>query len=252
MDKVGVIIVAGGAGSRMGSVTGNSDGALPKQFMMLGGRTVLEWSVDAFRRAVPGAEIVVALPEGFLDFAPEGCRMCVGGATRFHSVRNALAVLGGDREWIAVHDGARPLVSIELIVSVLRVAMEHGSAVPVVPVTDSVRRVDFGDEATVGVVNGEILTGSRPVDRSVLRAVQTPQVFRASVLRGAYGAAGQLIAGDDCPAAEVSAGRGAEFTDDASVVEAAGFGVTLCQGERRNIKITHPDDLVIANLFAYN
>lgn len=198
--------------------------AVPKQFLELSGRTVLEQSLDRFREALPGARIVVVLPEAEMPRWRGICRAgglegthaaVAGGATRFQSVALGLAAVG-DADLVAVHDGVRPLASAELIWRCVAVAREHGSAVPVVRPVDSFRTVGAGGVSSV-------------VDRSSLRAVQTPQVFRADWLREAY-----AQPYDDA------------FTDDASVVEASGRGITLCEGERGNIKITVPEDLAVA------
>lgn len=212
----GVIIVAGGSGSRLG-------GPLPKQFRMLGSLPVLGHTVNAFARTLPGAPIVVVLPEGQIDFwknlaarfdiAKHTCT--AGGEQRFHSVKNGLAALPPTVSLIAVHDGVRPLISSELILRTLECAVSNGTAIPVVEAVDSLRQITSD--------------GSRAVDRSALRIVQTPQVFEAELLRRAY-------ALDYSP----------DFTDDAAVVERAGHAVALCIGERSNLKITMADDLPIA------
>lgn len=216
MAQTGVIIVAGGTGNRMG-------GRLPKQFLLLGGKPILAHTIDNFAAALPGAQIVVVLPTSHLDFwknfaarfeiAPH--KVVEGGLERFHSVRNGLAALAPGTEIIAVQDGVRPLCSTELIRSTYTAAETHGAAIPVIEPVDSLRQIDDN--------------GSRPIDRSRLRIVQTPQVFRAEILRQAYAA-------DYRPA----------FTDDASLVESVGFPVFLCQGERQNIKVTTPEDLMFA------
>jgi len=216
MERIGVIIVAGGSGRRMG-------GARPKQFLLLGGRPILARTIDRFAEALPGAEIVVVLPAAHIDFWHDFAArfdvkphtVVAGGAERFHSVRNGLAALRSDPGLIAVHDGVRPLASPELIRRVAAAAAEHGAAIPVIPPVDSFRSVDDG--------------GSHPVDRSRLRIVQTPQIFRAETLRDAYAAEFRTA-----------------FTDDASAVEAAGHPVFLCEGEAANLKITRREDLAIA------
>jgi 2-C-methyl-D-erythritol 4-phosphate cytidylyltransferase len=199
------------------------DGATPKQLMLLGGRPVLARAIEAFRCVARFAEIVVALPAERIDEWTELAKthnvpphkICEGGATRFLSVQGAMKNLSPECEYIAVHDAARPLVSGELILRVLDVARKHGSAIPVVPMVDSLRRVTAN--------------GSWPEDRTALRGVQTPQMFRADILRTAY----ERAAGDN-------------FTDDATAVESVGYTVMLCAGERRNIKITEPEDLIMA------
>jgi 2-C-methyl-D-erythritol 4-phosphate cytidylyltransferase len=216
MDKRGIIIVAGGVGSRMGNST-------PKQFLLLAGRPVLAWTVGTFAKAVPEADIVVALPADYMKQWAELSlthkvpphKICEGGANRFESVKRALAMLDESCDYIAVHDGVRPLVSAELIGYTFDVAHKHGTAIPTLVVTDSIRCVT---EA-----------GSFPVDRTTLRGVQTPQVFREDILRAGYERA-----------------EGSDFTDDATVVESIGYNVMLCTGERCNIKITTPADFTVA------
>ena len=217
MERTAVIIVAGGSGRRMGE-------GLPKQFRFLGNLPVLARTIGLFADALPGAEIVVVLPEGHISFWKDlaarfdvtGHRVVAGGAERFDSVRCGLKALTGDPELIAVQDGVRPLGSVEMIRRVAEAAARQGAAIPVVEPVDSFRETDSAGN-------------SHPVDRSRLRIVQTPQVFRADVLRNAY-------------AAEYRP----EFTDDASVVEVAGHPVCLVPGERGNIKLTAPEDFIVA------
>ena len=217
MARTGVIVVAGGRGERMG-------GSIPKQFRLLGGEPLLARTLRNFAEALPGARIVVVLPAGHIDFWHNLCKRfdvvphttVEGGAERFHSVRNGLAALDAETELIAVQDGVRPLTSVETIRRIAAAASEHGAAIPVVEAVDSYRATDD-------------CGGSHAIDRRPLRIVQTPQIFRAELLREAY-----------------TAEYRPEFTDDASVVEATGHAVVLCEGERQNLKITSPDDLAIA------
>lgn len=216
MGKRAVIIVAGGSGKRMQS-------ALPKQFMMLGGLPVVAHTINTFSEALPGAEIVVVLPEEHIplwrnlaarfDIAVHRC--IAGGKERFHSVKNGLDALSEEVEYIAVHDGVRALATKKMILRVQLAAEERGAAIPVTEVVDSYRRVD-GSESYI-------------VPRTELRIVQTPQTFSAALLRRAY----------EQPFSD-------KFTDDASVVEALGAKITLVEGERRNIKLTTPEDMAIA------
>ena len=215
-----VILVAGGKGLRMG-------GELPKQFIPLHGRPVLMHTMDAFFRWDATAEQIIVLPEEQQAYWQMLCRElnCAiphrtvhGGETRFLSVRNGLQSVDGDG-WIAVHDGVRPFVSHTVIDACFATAEQFGAAVPVLPMIDSVREVDE--------------TQSRPFDRERLRIVQTPQVFRADWLRHAYEQPYQP-----------------QFTDDASLVEAAGYPIHLVDGNRENIKITTPVDLRWAQIFA--
>ena len=217
MGKTAVIIVAGGSGTRMGA-------EIPKQFLPLAGRPVLVRTFERFRTTLPGADIVVVLPAGEMarweaicrEYALGGThRVCPGGENRFRSVKAGLTMVP-DAEEVLVQDGVRPLVSGTLIRRVLETVRRTGTAVPVTEPVDSFRRVDAEGRSEV-------------VDRASLRAVQTPQGFRGELLRRAY----------EQPWC-------AAFTDDATVVEHAGGGITLCEGERSNIKITEPFDLKIA------
>lgn len=216
MERIGVIIVAGGSGRRCG-------GPRPKQFQLLDGRPVLARTIDAFARALPGAEVVVVLPAKHIAFWRDLAarfdvkphRTVEGGAERFHSVRRGIGALRSDPDLIAVHDGVRPLVSEELIRRVAAEAAASGAAIPVLEPVDSFRALDTA--------------GSHALDRRTLRIVQTPQIFRADLLRRAYETEWR-----------------AEFTDDASLVEAAGHPVTLCEGEAINLKITRAEDLIVA------
>lgn len=216
MATTGVIIVAGGSGRRMG-------GALPKQFMMLDNEPILARSINRIHEALPAAEIVVVLPEEHVElwkniaarFDVARHKIALGGKERFHSVKNGLAALSEGVRTIAIHDAVRPLASKKLIIKLLLAAEKSVAVIPAVAPIDSYRIVE-GDD-------------SRIIDRSALRMVQTPQVFHAEVLRAAY----------EQPFSST-------FTDDASVMEAAGHKVTLVEGERENIKITTPSDMLIA------
>jgi 2-C-methyl-D-erythritol 4-phosphate cytidylyltransferase len=206
-------------------------GETPKQFLPLAGRPILAHTIERFYRWDADATIVLALPaaqrqhwEAICNAAPFTVaphHVVDGGETRFHSVRNALAYIEGRfpdtiSALIAVHDGVRPLVSTEVISRCFRAAEEQGAAIPVLPVSDSLRCMEADGK-------------SHPVDRSLYRIVQTPQVFRGSILIGAYR---QAYA--PC------------FTDDASVVEASGFHIHLVAGNEENIKITTPTDITLA------
>lgn len=216
MAKRGVIIVAGGSGSRMQS-------ALPKQFLMLGGMPVVARTINTFSEALPNAEIVVVLPDEHIAlwenlrarFDVARHRIVAGGKERFHSVLNGINALSDEVEYIAVHDGVRAMASKKLIIRAMLAAEEHDAVIPVVDVVDSYRRVE-GAESYI-------------VPRAELRIVQTPQIFKAHVLRDAY-----------------NVDFSATFTDDASVVEAAGGHITLVEGERTNIKLTTPEDMAYA------
>lgn len=215
-NNIYAVIVAGGQGTRMGT-------AMPKQFLELEGKPVLHHTLQAFIDALPGVHLILVLPAHQVSYAqmvlqtfPARIDLTIvtGGETRFHSVKNGLQGIPEDGI-ILVHDGVRPLVTPTLIQRCYRQAVEKGSAIPAIPVTDSMR-----------LINDE---GSEPVDRSQLRIIQTPQTFRASVLLPAF----------DQPYSE-------GFTDEATVVEAYGDEVFLTEGERSNLKITTPEDMVIA------
>ena len=217
-QQIGVIIVAGGGGTRMG-------GSRPKQFMMLGGLPVLAHTINNFAGALPGAEIVVVLPAEHADFWKDFAArfdiaahtVTTGGDERFHSVKNGLKALKRDPELIAVQDGVRPLASHGLIRRAVAAAAEHGTAIPVVEAVDSYRETDG--------------TASRIVDRRRLRIVQTPQVFRKDLLRRALTSAAE---------------RGYSFTDDCAAVESLGTIVKATHGSYQNIKITTPVDILVA------
>ena len=214
--RVGVIIVAGGSGKRMG-------GALPKQFSIIGGKPILAHTINAFRKALPASRIVVVLSAEYIEFWKnlsarfEVAKHSVveGGKERFYSVKNGIEALSDAVDLIAVQDGVRPFATKELILRTVACAVENGSAIPVVKAVDSYREVE-GDTSHI-------------IDRTPLRIVQTPQIFAAPILRAAYDTEFR-----------------AEFTDDASVVEFSSERVSLCEGDYLNIKITTPNDLALA------
>ena len=214
------IIVAGGKGLRMG-------GELPKQFIPIEGRPVLMRTLDTFHACDPSIQIILVLPHDHQPYWYALCeeyafdvpyRIADGGATRFHSVQNGLALVDEPEALVAVHDGVRPFVSHAVIEECYREAAAHGAVVPVVPVVETLRKLD-----------AENATQSVTVDRSAYRLVQTPQTFSASLLRQAY----------EQPYRDT-------FTDDASVVESLGATVFLVEGNRENIKLTTPFDLTVA------
>ena len=211
------LIVAGGTGSRMNST-------LPKQFMHINNKPVLYYSINSFYRAFDDMQIVLVLPEAYIASGQEvidawfdynRIKICVGGETRFHSVKNGLQLVE-EESIVFVHDAVRCLVSENLIQKCFVTAMEQGSAIPVIQCKDSLRMLkeDNSNEA---------------VDRSSIRIVQTPQVFHSKVLLPAF-----------------AIDFKGKFTDEATVVEAFGMKVTLVEGEENNIKITHPLDLALA------
>ena len=210
------IIVAGGKGLRMG-------GAVPKQFLPISGKPILMRTIDAFRNALDEVEIALVLPSDQHDYWQMLCKnhnfrspelIAKGGETRFHSVKNGLALLPNDYEAVVgVHDGVRPFVSKETILRCYEAAAQGKAVVPVVPVVETIRQI---------LPDGKNIT--RPRDE--YRLVQTPQAFSLALLKEAYRQ----------PFRET-------FTDDASVVEAFGKEITMVEGNRENIKITTPSDL---------
>lgn len=211
--KIYVIVVAGGSGSRMGS-------DVPKQFLELDGVPVLQRTIVKFIKALPEARIITVLPQSSIPLWKELCVkhaldcpqiIVPGGITRFHSVQNALKKVP-DGAIVFIHDGVRPLVSEALIVRMLEMMQTERALVPVVPVVD-----------TLSYEDGTM------VDRQKIKAVQTPQVFFSEDVKEAY-----------------SQAYDTSFTDDASVVRKKAVPVTLVPGERFNIKITTPEDLVLA------
>jgi 2-C-methyl-D-erythritol 4-phosphate cytidylyltransferase/2-C-methyl-D-erythritol 2,4-cyclodiphosphate synthase len=219
MTRVVAIIVAGGDGKRMG-------GDLPKQFLPLGGRPLLDRTLSGIAASARVDGIVLVLPPTFSEERKESYRsvekvlaVVDGGEQRQDSVRNALAAVPEDAEVILVHDAVRPFVSEELLNKCVELAREHGAVVPVVPVRDTVKQWDR-EERTL-----------RTRDRSELMLAQTPQGFRAGILRDAYRKAKE---------------EGRQGTDDASLVEDAGYPVIPVPGEEANLKITIPVDLRMA------
>ena len=222
--KTIAIIVAGGSGTRFGA-------QMPKQFLELRGKPILMRTIEAFAgNGRDGSlDVIVTLPADQFELWQQLCdkhsfsvphHIVAGGETRWRSVKNALdsivdAADVADVDVIAVHDGVRPLVTAALINRALDTARLHGSAIPVVTLNDSVRQLD-----------GET---SHALNRSSLRAVQTPQVFEAGLLMDAY-----------------RQPFDASFTDDASVVERMGHNVVLVEGDPQNLKITRPMDLALA------
>ena len=202
--------------------------ALPKQFIKIGGKSVLMHTIRNFYRALDFKQILVTLPEGFHTYWQKLCdeaeftiphTVITGGKKRFHSVQKALGYLQAEEGVVGIHDGVRPFSGSDLIQTIFKAAETHKAAIPVIPIKDSVR----------------IKEGSRWIvkDRSELRKVQTPQVFDLKLLRVAYEYAGRF--------------PGKEFTDDASVWEKRYEDVKLVDGNERNIKITDNLDLKFAD-----
>lgn len=209
------LIVAAGRGERLGSER-------PKALVMLAGKPMLQWSVEALRAVEDVERIVVALPAGELDQAPDGTVVVVGGAARSESVRAALEA-SGDGDPVIVHDAARPLAAAGLFRRALDELRDCGAdaVIAACPVTDTIKQVD-GE----GVVE-------RTLERDRLWAVQTPQVFRRAALERALAAGAQTLAG---------------ATDDAWLVEQSGGRVRVLDAGPGNLKVTTPTDLRLAEL----
>ncbi|MBE9583406.1 2-C-methyl-D-erythritol 4-phosphate cytidylyltransferase [Mucilaginibacter sp. JRF] len=213
------IIVAGGSGTRMKS-------AMPKQFLPLNGRPLMFYTLEAFYSSKAQPKLIVVMHPDFHEHWAELCNehqftlphaLVAGGSTRFHSVKNGFDTIKDTNAVIAVHDAVRPLTSADVIDNAYEYASQHGNAVVAVKSRDSVRRVKDG--ISTALIRDEIYL------------VQTPQTFIYKQLQEAY----QQPYNDG-------------FTDDASVVEAAGYKINLVEGNDTNIKITFPDDIAIAEL----
>ena len=214
-----VIIVAGGSGSRMQS-------AVPKQFLLLNGKPVLMHTIEAFNNSEAKPKTILVLPADYHQYWQQLIKehsftiphqLVTGGETRFHSVKNGLALIKDEEALVAVQDAVRPLTSPSVIDDAYQCAYKHETAVVAVKSRDSIRQVKDGK--SVSLVRDEIYL------------VQTPQTFKASLLRKAY----------EQP-------FDTRFTDDASVVEQYGAEIKLTEGDHSNIKITFPEDIAIAEL----
>ncbi|MGB0402513.1 MAG: 2-C-methyl-D-erythritol 4-phosphate cytidylyltransferase [Salibacteraceae bacterium] len=218
MIRKTIIVVAGGKGSRMNSET-------PKQFLTLANVPVIVHTINRFISFDPLIKIVLVLPEEHVHVWEEISieykishivDVVVGGETRYQSVQNGMKVIEST-DVVGVHDGVRPLVSNETIERCFQIAYESGNAIPSLPVEETLRKT-----------NGE---DSNWVNRDEYRTIQTPQCFRYKVLKNAYNQPFE-----------------ASFTDDASVVENLGVSIKLVDGNRENLKITRPEDLLLAEL----
>lgn len=218
-----VIIMAAGSGTRMGA-------EVPKQFIELGGKAILQRTIEVFLEACPGISVVTVLPEDHMEYWRNYCLernficpqiLVKGGITRFHSVRNALEKIP-EGAVVAVHDGVRPLLTSGMVSRMYDEAENTPALIPVVPCVDTMRVLHR---------NGDMLetVPGASVDRSVLFGVQTPQIFHSEILKAAY-----------------SLPYETSFTDDASVVEKYGKNLSYTMGERFNIKMTTKDDLLFA------
>ncbi len=215
--------MAAGSGTRMG-------GSLPKQFLEIGGKAILQQTIEVFLEACPGISVVTVLNADYIQYWRDYClkhnftcpqMIVAGGITRFHSVRNALEKIP-EGAIVAVHDGVRPLVTASLVKEMFGNASDIPALIPVVPCVDTLKVLrKEGDE--LRTVEGAV------ADRSVLYAAQTPQIFHSEILKAAYSMAYDTM-----------------FTDDASVVQKYGKSLSYTMGERLNIKITTQEDLLLA------
>lgn len=227
-----LIVMAAGSGVRMGA-------SVPKQFLDLGGVPILRRTIEKFVKAVPDIKVVTVLPKDHLSFWKEYCvssdfscpqTLVMGGFTRFHSVRNALEKVP-DGAIVAIHDGVRPLLSVELIRRMFARMESEGlrSLIPVIPSVDTLKVLDKVKRA-----NGpDVLVPAvgESVDRSRVFGAQTPQMFLSKDIKEAY-----------------SQPFDTAFTDDASVALKKGIPLSFCEGERYNFKLTSPEDLDLARL----
>ena len=219
MERVGVVVPAAGRGTRMRGED--------KLFLCLGGKPLLAWCVDTLERCDLVTDVVVALNSDTVALGEELCltrgwtktRFCLGGDRRQDSVEHALRAIGAV-DWVIVHDGDRPFLTRELLEEGLRSARETGVAVAAVPIKDTVKVTDESNNVL------------RTLERDTLRAVQTPQVFRADVIRDGY------------------AGISGTVTDDAMLAERLGLTVRLYPGSYQNLKVTTLEDLLVARSIA--
>lgn len=214
--KLYALIVAGGSGKRMGA-------DIPKQYLELAGKPVLMHTLERFKNFDNSIEIITVLPENQLRFWADLQKkysfniphtLVKGGKTRFFSVRNGLTFVD-EPSLVAIHDGVRPFVSIGTIKRCFATAEKEGNAIPVIPPSDALRMLSDN--------------GSTPINRLMVRRVQTPQVFNTGLIKKAY----------------LQEYR-PEFTDDATVLESTGIKINLVEGNGENIKITTPEDLIMS------
>lgn len=216
MRQQAVIIVAGGTGSRMQS-------ELPKQFIKVNGKEILLHTIDRFLQFDPQIRIIISVHNDYLEFANtlltehhiKNFRLTAGGDTRFQSVKNGLQLIEDADTVVGIHDAARPLVSLKTISGCYNTAAQKGNATPAIKIAETIREVTS--------------ESNKPANRDHFKVIQTPQCFVASKIKKAF----------EQP-------YSANFTDDASVLEAAGEKIVLVEGNLENIKITNPHDLIIA------
>ena len=218
MKKV-ALIVAGGSGTRMGKT-------IPKQFVEIAGKPILMLTIEAFYKYDPKIDIILVLPKNQMELWKELCErsgftiihtIATGGKTRFQSVKNGLDHTP-QNGIVFIHDGVRPFVSVDTLNNCYNCALENGNAIPVIQVSESLRKLEDGN--------------SRAVNRDSYKLVQTPQTFQIDKIRKAY-----------------QQKEDSFFTDDASVLEANGEKIYLVEGNRQNMKITYPEDIQLAETF---
>jgi 2-C-methyl-D-erythritol 4-phosphate cytidylyltransferase len=217
-----LIVVAGGVGSRMSE-------NLPKQFIKINGKEIIYHTLKKFLRYDSNLKIIIAVHKDYKNLLEQilsaggihGALVCNGGETRFHSVKNALQHVTDESAVVGIHDAARPLVSRETIKQCYETALLKGNSIPAVSISETIRQVND--------------TENKQASRDQFKIIQTPQCFVVSKIKRAFEQAYS-------PA----------FTDDASVLEAAGEKINLVQGNVENIKITHPKDLIIAKALLEN
>lgn len=217
MNKT-ALIVAGGSGTRM-------ETNVPKQFLLLGGKPILMHTIEAFYNNGVN-HIILVLPQSQIAFWNQLCQthqftiqhqIVPGGASRFESVQNGLQYCNND-DLVAIHDGVRPFISKEIILNSFETAAQKGNAVAAVRLKDSIRKVE--------------LLSNKNVNRDNYYLIQTPQTFKAQLIKEAYAAQDHI-----------------NFTDDASVLESNGHAINLIPGNYKNIKITTPEDLLVGEAF---
>jgi 2-C-methyl-D-erythritol 4-phosphate cytidylyltransferase len=220
MNKT-ALIVAGGSGTRMES-------NLPKQFLLLAKKPILMHTIEAFYNSIVD-HIILVLPQSQIEFWNQLCQthqfpiqhqIVTGGASRFESVQNGLQQCNDD-DLVAIHDGVRPFISKEIIINSFETAEQKGNAVAAVRLKDSIRKVE--------------LLGNKNVNRDNYYLIQTPQTFKAQLIKEAYAVQDHI-----------------NFTDDASVLESNGHAINLIAGDYKNIKITTPEDLLVGEAFLIN
>lgn len=223
MSKEYVIIVAGGTGSRMNS-------SIPKQFLKIGSKPVIAHTIGRFYAYDPNINVIIAVHKDHENdlrkiikkFFPEkNITVTLGGETRFHSVANALALVEDNKAVVGIHDAARPFVAISVIKACFAMGSKKGNAIPAIDLNESIREIK-------GKKNNA-------VNRSNYKIIQTPQCFSVKELKKAF-----------------TKGYSPKFTDDATVLESIGKKINLVQGNFENIKITNPNDLLIANIYVKN